>query len=100
MNPPVAPRATPEQLELLIQLAHSRYMVALLLLWGLVLVALGTLAMACGLRKTGFLLLGGYGVLMSAIGVGLCYIFGPLVLMAAVAGLAVEWIRGSRRASS
>lgn len=96
MTPADSPMATAEQVELLVQLTRARYVVALLLLWGLVAVALGTVALACGWRKLGFLLLGVYGTLMTFIGVGLCYLFGPAVLIAALGGILAEWIREGR----
>jgi hypothetical protein len=90
---------TPEQLELFIQQAHARYMVALLILLGMVCVMFGSIAMAFGGRKVGFIFLAGYGALMTFIGVGLCYIFGPVVLVASIAGLLREWFIGGHKKS-
>lgn len=82
---------TPAQLEMFIQQANARYMVALLILLGMVCVAFGATAMAFGCRRIGFFFLGCYGALMSFLGVGLCYIFGPIVVVAALGGMIREW---------
>jgi hypothetical protein len=87
----------PEQLKLFIQQAEARYMVALYILLGMVAVALGAIALALGLRKTCFLFLGAYGLLMTNLGIGFCYIFGPVVLMASAGGLMREWFIGGRK---
>ena len=94
-----------EQLDLLIKLTHVRYMVALFILFGMISVAMGSIFLALGFRKTGFFFIGIYGALMSFLGVGFCYIFGPVVLIASLAGIAREWflspskpVRGVARA--
>lgn len=83
---------TPEMLDLFIKQAQARFMIALLILMGMLAVVLGTFAMALGWRKTVLFFLGIYGGLMTFISVGLCYIFGPLVIVAALAGILREWM--------
>ena len=84
-------KITADQIDILIQISTARYRVALLILLGMLAVALGTLSMALGFRKIGLLFLAIYGGLMSFLGLGLSYIFGPIVVVAAVAGIAREW---------
>ena len=88
---------TPDQLEIFITLAHARMMVAILILLGMVAVALGSLSMAFGLKKTGFIFLAAYGGLMSFIGIGFCYIFGPVVLAASIGGFVREWVSTAKK---
>lgn len=89
-------KITADQIDLLVQLSTARYMVALLILLGMLAVALGTIAMAFGYRKIGFLFTALYGGLMSFLGLGLCYIFGPIVVVASVAGIAREWFYSAK----
>lgn len=90
---------TPEQLEIFINISRARLAVAVFILLGMVAVGLGTLCMAFGFRKTGFVFMGIYGSLMSFIGVGFCYIFGPFVLLASIGGLAREWIKAPQKSA-
>ena len=82
---------TLDQLQIIIDQTNARYMVALLLLLGMVSILLGTLLLAVGWRKTGFLFVAAYGAMMSFIGVGLCYLFGPIIIIFALGGIAREW---------
>ena len=85
---------TAEQVDLFITLANARLMVAILILLGMVAVAFAAISLAFGYRKTGFVFLAIYGGLMSFLGIGLSYIFGPVVLVASQGGVAREWLSG------
>ena len=69
-----------------------------MLLFGMLSIAVGTLCLALGFRKCGLFFIGVYGLLMSFIGVGLCYIFGPVIILFAAGGLIREWMNAPKKA--
>ena len=83
---------TEDMLNLIVQQAHARMMVAIFILLGMVAIMLASTCFAFNWRKVGFIFFCVYGGLMSFIGVGFCYIFGPAVIVAALGGLMREFL--------
>ena len=90
---PQAPsRLTPELLNQAITLAKAQYVVALILIWGMVFVMLGIIALALGWRKTGFFFTALYGGLMMFLGIGYSGAIGIIIVVASVGGILREWL--------
>lgn len=83
---------TPEELEIIINEAQARYMVAVLLLLGMALMVIASLAFALGWRKTAAFFMTGYGAVTTFVGVGFAGYFGPAIAVFGIAALVREWV--------
>ncbi len=81
-------------MDLFFDLANARLMVALPILLGVIAIDLAAISLAFEFRKNGFVSLATYGALMSFLGIVLSFVFGPVVLVASLGGVAREWLSG------